>query len=74
MFFKKVLRQPKKYLKKWYNFVNKDELFYSNPNIHLYQPNLILVVGAESTATRFVTKVLATHKSIEGEMFPENHY
>lgn len=74
MFVKKLLRQPKKFFKKWYNLVHKNELFFENPNLLLNQPNLILVVGAESTATRFVSKILAIHDSIEGEKFPEKHY
>ena len=67
------IRSPRRFWNSWRNSLRGDYRHYARPGFAAEGPTLILVVGAESTATRFVTRVLSSHSRIVAAASEDGH-
>lgn len=70
----RLKRIAKKHWEKWRNSITRDSRYLKRASKIKGDVDLILVVGAESTATRFISKILVTHELIIGEENPHLHH
>ena len=70
--YDKIIRKPYKFWKKWRNKVEND-IYFKDCYLSEKEPDLFIVVGAESSATRLVTEILVSHPNVLGEKNPKNH-
>ena len=71
---RRPFRNARRFYRSWQNNLYREQVFYKEPYPTGKAADLVIVVGAESTATRFLTKLLVAHSDVVGESNPESHF